>query len=82
MAGGANDFEDQILADPNTLERERIWEFLTSLPRLFSGPNADDAAPIFVGFGFNYDVGQLVAGLPYRKAWELHKGLPWDKRRR
>jgi hypothetical protein len=80
MAGGANDFKDQILADPNTLDRERIWEFLTCLPRQFSGPNADDAAPIFVGFGFNYDVGQLVAGLPYRKAWELHKGLPWDRR--
>ncbi len=67
MAGGAGGFEDRFLADPNTLDRERIWEWLTSLPRFFSGPNADDAAPIFVGFGFNYDVGQLVAGMPYRK---------------
>lgn len=80
MAGGADGFEDQILADPNTLDRERIWRWMLTLPRLFAGPNASDAAPIFVGFGFNYDVGQLVAGMTYRKAWELHNGLPWDKR--
>jgi hypothetical protein len=51
-----------------------------TLPRLFAGQNASDPAPIFVGFGFNYDVGQLVAGMPYQKAWELRNGLPWDER--
>jgi hypothetical protein len=82
MAGGAEGFEDQILADPETLEgkRERIWEYLLSLPRSFAGANASDPAPIFVGFGFNYDVGQLVAGMPYKKAWELCNGVPWDMR--
>jgi hypothetical protein len=82
MAGGAEGFEDQILADPETLDgkRERIWKYLLSLPRAFAGANASDPAPIFVGFGFNYDVGQLVAGMPYKKAWELYNGVPWDMR--
>jgi hypothetical protein len=77
MAGGAIGVENQTLADPNTLERERIWEWLLTLPRLFSGPNTSDKAPNFVSFGFNYDVGQLVAGMPYHKAWELRNGVPW-----
>jgi hypothetical protein len=76
MAGGAEGFQDQILADPATLDRVRIWEWLLTLPRLFSGKNADDKAPIFVGFGFNYDVGQLIVGMPYKKAWELNSGVP------
>ena len=80
MAGGAEGFEDQILADPATLDRVRIWEWLLTLPRLFAGTNAADKAPIFVGFGFNYDVGQLIVGMPYKKAWELNRGVPWDKR--
>lgn len=80
MAGGAEGFEDQTLADPMTLDRERIWKWLLTLPRLFAGKNASDPAPIFVGFGFNYDVGQLVAGMSYKKAWELHTGVPWDMR--
>jgi hypothetical protein len=70
MAGGAEGFEDQILADPATRDRERIWEWLLALPRLFAGKNPDDKAPIFVGFGFNYDVGQLIVGMPYKKAWD------------
>jgi hypothetical protein len=80
MAGGAEGFQDQILADPATLDRERIWQWLLTLPRQFAGKNADDKAPIFVGFGFNYDVGQLIVGMPYKKAWELNRGVPWDKR--
>ncbi len=82
MAGGAEGFEDQILADAETLEgkREWIWEYLLSLPRAFAGANTSDPAPIFVGFGFNYDVGQLVAGMPYKKAWELYNSVPWDMR--
>jgi hypothetical protein len=85
MAGGSSDFPDQILVAKGRqlnegLDRETIWEWLLSLPRAFAGPSKDDRAPIFIGFGFSYDVGQLVAGMPYRKGWELHNGVPWDQR--
>ena len=78
--GGGKGYEDQVLANPNGLAREGIWEFLLSLPRKFAGKNASDPAPIFVGFGFDYDLGQLIRGISYKKGWELYTGVPWKKR--
>ena len=80
MAGGVEGFEDQILARPDGCGREEIWEFLLSLPRKFASKNPSDPEPIFVGFGFDYDLGQLAVGISYKKGWELYTGVPWKHR--
>ena len=33
---------------------------------------------IFISFAFGYDVGQIVADIPYERAWEIQKGLAFD----
>jgi hypothetical protein len=79
MAGGVEVFEDAILYSPDGLRSERIFEFLCSLPRKFSSP-PPARQPIFVGFGFGYDIAQILADLPKQELWEVRKGKPWVKR--
>jgi hypothetical protein len=81
-AGGAAGFEDQSLVDPTEkgLSSEQILEFLTSLPRKFTHKDSTALAPIFVSFSFGYDWAQIVADMPYEKAWELLHGKPWSRR--
>lgn len=38
---------------------------------------AKNPRAIFISFAFGYDVAQLVADLPYEKAWELQHGKPY-----
>ena len=80
MAGGVEGFEDAILWSPDGLRSERIFEFLCSLPRKFSCSDPRARQPIFVGFGFGYDIAQILAGLPKQELWEVRKGKPWVKR--
>ncbi len=80
MAGGAEGFANQSITDVNGLSSAAIFEFLLSLPRRFAAPDSDAPAPIFVSFGFTYDVAQLIADFPFEKGWELHNGKPWSKR--
>jgi hypothetical protein len=80
MAGGVEGFEDAILYSADGLRSERIFEFLCSLPRKFSSSDRRAKQPIFVGFGFGYDIAQILAGLPKQELWEVRKGKPWVKR--
>jgi hypothetical protein len=41
---------------------------------------ATKAQPIFISFGFGYDVGQIVKDIPYEKRWELNAGKAWSQR--
>jgi hypothetical protein len=38
------------------------------------------AQPIFIGFGFGYDVGQIIKDMSSEKRWELNAGKPWSQR--
>ncbi len=58
------------LYSPKPLNSIEIIEFL--LAQKAAHPDA-----IFISFSFGYDVGQIVAGLPFEKAWELQSGLPF-----
>ncbi len=79
MAGGAEGFENQAYDDPHGCQSADIFEFLLSLPRKFaSGPGGKQ--PVFISFGFGYDVGQIVKDFPYEKGWQVHNAKPWDKR--
>ena len=60
MAGGADDFVNQTLINLGGSSSEEIFEFLLSLPRKFASPDAKGGAPIFISFGFSYDVGQIL----------------------
>jgi hypothetical protein len=76
MAGGAEGFVNRVLVNLDGCSSEQIFEFLLSLPREFAAPNARGKAPIFISFGFSYDVGQIVKDFPYNKAWEIQNGRP------
>jgi|HubBroStandDraft_3_1064219.scaffolds.fasta_scaffold1649943_1 hypothetical protein len=61
--------------------------WLLNLPQLFYGAIKDytgkrslDEQPIFISFGFGYDVGQIVKDMPFEKRWELNAGKPWSQR--
>jgi hypothetical protein len=80
MAGGVEGFEEAILWSGDWLTSERIFEFLCSLPRKFSCSDPHARQPIFVGYGFSYDIAQILSGLPKQELWEVRKGKPWVKR--
>ena len=52
-----------------------ICDWLLSLPKLF-GPS------IFISFAFGYDVAQIIAELPFEKAWELQRNATPDQPKR
>ena len=78
MAGGADGFVNQTLINLGGSSSEQIFEFLLSLPRKFASPDTKGGAPIFISFGFSYDVGQIVKDFPYEKAWEIQNGRPFS----
>ena len=82
MAGGAEDYDNVYIEDKTGagFHSEEIFEHLLSLPKEYAAPNASGKQPVFVSFGFSYDVGQLVKDLPYNKGWEIHKGIPFEQR--
>jgi hypothetical protein len=70
---GAGDKDGAVdwLYTGKALSTVELAHWLTSLPKLF-GPS------IFVSFSFGYDVAQILAELPYEKAWEIQHGRPFD----
>jgi hypothetical protein len=86
MAGGAEGFENQIMAiessatNPQGFDSEQTFDFLLSLPSKFAAREASGKQPVFIAFGFNYDIGQIVKDFPYQKAWQVHNAKPWSKR--
>ncbi len=78
MAGGAEGFENRALVNLDGCSSKQIFDFLLSLPRQFASPDAKGKAPIFISFGFSYDVGQIVKDFPYEKPWEVQNGRPWS----
>lgn len=78
MAGGAEGFANRELVNLDGCSSKQIFDFLLSLPRQCASPDAKGKAPIFISFGFSYDVGQIVKDFPYEKAWEVQNGRPWS----
>jgi hypothetical protein len=77
MAGGAEGFENRALVNLDGCSSKQIFDFLLSLPRQIASPDAKAGAPIFISFGFSYDIGQIVKDFPYGKAWEIQNGRPF-----
>jgi hypothetical protein len=84
MAGGVEGYPDQMLEDVNGngLSRVEIFEFLLSLPRQFASTDPRAKQPIFVGFGFSYDMAQILADLPNKNVWEFYTRKKWYRRER
>jgi hypothetical protein len=79
-AGGVAGVPDQELVNINGLSSKEIFDFLLSLPKKFYKAIGGIYAPIFVGFGFGYDVAQMVKDFPYEKAWEVAHGKPFEEK--
>jgi hypothetical protein len=79
-AGGVAGVSDQELVNINGLSSKEIFDFLLSLPKKFNKAIGGIYAPIFVGFGFVYDVAQTVKDFPYDKGWEVKHGKPFEEK--
>ena len=77
MAGGAEGYENQVLADEEGLSSARIFEWLLSQPRQFADPDPHGPQPIFGAYGASYDQAQILADLPNSKLWEFHTRKKW-----
>jgi hypothetical protein len=86
MAGGVQGIENKTIARLEGFKSEDIMSYLCDLPQHFDkairqyGGSATKAQPIFIAFGFGYDVGQIVKDMPYEKRWELNAGKAWAER--
>jgi hypothetical protein len=82
MAGGAEDkdYKDQIRCWSDGASSENLIEFLLEQPRNFASKDPKGMRPRFIGFGFDYDIAQILKDLPYAKLWELQKGVRWKDR--
>lgn len=86
MAGGAEGFKNQAMAIESSalnlegFNSEQIFEFLLSLPSKFADREPSGKQPVFISFGFNYDIGQIVKDFSYEKAWQVRNAKPWSKR--
>jgi hypothetical protein len=70
---GAGDKEGAVdwLYTGKALTTLELCDWLTGLSKLFG-------LSIFVSFSFGYDVAQILADLPYEKAWEVQHGRAFD----
>ena len=82
MVGGVEDkgYQNQIRCWPDGASSENLIEFLLEQPRNFASKDPKGMRPRFIGFGFDYDDGQILKDLPYDKLWELQKGVRWTDR--
>jgi hypothetical protein len=87
MAGGVESIPNKTIINiDGGFKSEEIMAYLCDLPQHFDsaikqyGGSATDAQPIFIAFGFGYDVGQIVKDVPFEKRWELNAGKPWSQR--
>jgi hypothetical protein len=74
---GAGDAQGDAvwLFNGEPLGSETILKWLLALPAAFA--HEASIEPIFVAFAFGYDATQIFADLPYERAWELSRGVPW-----
>ena len=81
MAGGADGYENKYIEDKTGagFTSEQIFDYLLSLSREFAARGSNGKQPIFISFGFSYDVGQIVKDFPYEKGWEVHNGKPFSR---
>lgn len=61
----ANSKGERIVSDRNGLKTADCFELMLQTKQRF--PNS-----IFVGFGFNYDINQILKDLPEDKLWDIH----------
>jgi hypothetical protein len=86
MAGGIEGIPNKTMVNTSGFNSEEIMSYLCDLPQDFDrmikqyGGSATDAQPIFIAFGFGYDVGQIIKGMLFEKRWELNSGKPWSQR--
>jgi hypothetical protein len=86
MAGGLDGIPNKTIVKLDGFKSEDIMDYLCDLPQHFDnaikqyGGSATLAQPIFISFGFSYDVGQIVKDMPYEKRWELNAGKAWSQR--
>jgi hypothetical protein len=87
MAGGIEGIDNKTIINVDGgFKSEEIMSYLCDLPQHFDraikrrGGRATDAQPIFIAFGFGYDVGQIIKDMSYEKRWELNAGKPWAQR--
>ena len=84
MAGGINGIDNKTIINLAGLKSEDIMSYLCDLPQHFDkaikqySGTATKAKPIFISFGFGYDVGQIVKDIPYEKRYELNEGKAWS----
>jgi hypothetical protein len=75
MAGGIKGIDNKTIVNLDGFKSEDIMSYLCDLPQHFDnaikqyGGSATKAQPIFISFGFGYDVGQIVKDMPYEKRW-------------
>src|ERR1700733_11563622 len=86
MAGGVEGIPNKTTVSLTGFNSEEIMSWLLNLPQHFDraikqySGSALDKQPIFIAFGFGYDVGQIVKDMPFEKRWEVNAGKPWSQR--
>jgi hypothetical protein len=82
MAGGVEKkgYKNQIRCWRDGASSENLIEYLLEQPRNFVSKDAKGMRPRFIGFGFDYDIGQILKDLPGDKLWEIQKGIRWRDR--
>ena len=86
MAGGLDRIPNKTMVKLDGLKSEDIMSYLCDLPQHFDNAikqysgNATKAQPIFISYGFGYDVGQIVKDMPFEKRLELNAGKAWSQR--
>jgi hypothetical protein len=82
VVGGVEDkgYQNQIGCWPDGASSESLMELLLEQPRKFMSKEAKPMRPRFIGFGFDYDIAQILKDLPHDKLWEILKGIPWKDR--
>ena len=84
MAGGINGIDNETIVNLNGFKSEEIMSYLCNLPQHFDNAikqysgAATKAKPIFISFGFGYDVAQIVKDMPYEKRYELNAGKAYS----
>lgn len=87
MAGGYEGVDNNTIVTLDGFSSLKIMNWLISLTSYFYDSIRDSLGvrslgekPIFIAFGFGYDVGQIVKDLPYEKRLVLNAGKPYEQK--
>jgi hypothetical protein len=82
VTGGVENkgYKNQIRRWPDGARSENLIEYLLEQPRNFASKDPKGMRTRFIGFGFDYDMAQILKDVPDDKLWELQKGIPWRDR--